>query len=211
MATKKATGRKPNRKAKRAGRRRRKNTTSASVSAPRSTANKRVANRARKHKTTRRRRRNTGGTSMTRRLRNGASAATGWLIAGAGIIGFDMVAQKLLGAQSAPIGAVTKIGGGYLLANSGKKLPFVGQHAELIGAVLIVNGVVDLYRMYVLPKVLPYLPVALLPAPAPVANATANGNGMQGLVNMYNRPGFGAPGFGGLVSTPNGPVRQAFV
>lgn len=188
MATRK--GRKPNRKSKRAGRRRRKNTgTTARVSAPRSTA--RFTNRK---KRTHRRRRNTGS-SFSSRMRNvGASSTTGLIIAGAGIIAFDMATAKFLGAQSAPIGAATKIGGGYLLANNGKKLPVIGQHAELIGAVLIVNGVVDLLRIYVLPRVTPYLPAALLPAPP--AAAIGNGAGVAGLANWR--------GMGGLTNIPPG-------
>lgn len=183
-----ATKRKPNRKrkAKRAGGRRRRKNTSARVSAPATQA--RYQNRKSGKRRSNRRPRKT---NTLRRFANAASGGvTGLVIAGAGIIGFDMLTQKFLGPQSGPVAAAVKIGGGYLMTQSGRRIPLIGKHAELIGGVLIVNGVVDLLRAYVLPRVQGYIPAAFLPAPP----AT---NGLGGLVNMPN-------GFGGLVNIPAG-------
>jgi hypothetical protein len=215
---KKASGRKANRTSNRAGRRRRKNRTSASVAAPRTSAYKRRPNRGhRRHRAAtthhRRRRRNGGGTGVMQRLRNVGESinASSLVIGGVGVLGFDILAQKFLGPQSASIAAAVKVGGGLLMMNSGKKLPLVGKYAGVIGFGLAFIGTVDLLRIYVMPRVVGFLPAALLPAPAPAPTAQ---NGMSGLVNYYGPPQRVVPrfgGMGGLVNVPNNSPARAFV
>lgn len=124
--------------------------------------------------------------------------STGSIVIGAlGMAGFDWLAHKTLGAQSEPVAAVTKIGGGFLLMASGKSIPLIGKHAELIGKGLILVGVYGLVRVYVLPRVVSYFQPA--PQMAPTSTTSA---ALAGLRRQPPRRSNGMPP--GLGNIPRG-------
>jgi hypothetical protein len=178
--------RKTNRKHKAKARRRRANGNgNGQARVASSSSQARYTNRS--HRPKQRRRRN--GVPRQTNASRATEGAGALLVTAGGIVGVDMLTQKFLGAQSGLAGAAIKIGAGYLVESLGSRAPLVGQHAQAIGFVLKVIGVVDLVRQFVLPQVAAFapslIPAGYLPAPAPQPNPQPT-TGMQGLVNIPN-------------------------
>ncbi len=132
------------------------------------------------------------GTSLMRFRNPLQGVSTSSIVIGAlGMAGFDWLAHKTLGAQSEPVAAVTKIGGGFLLMSGGKNLPLVGKHADLIGKGLILVGVYGLVRVYVLPRVVSYFQPAPQMATAPTTTNAALAGLRRPQRGIGARPGLG--------------------
>jgi len=93
-----------------------------------------------------------------RRRRRNPATTTGLLVAaimaGIGVSVFDVVATRIVPANSSLVRAGVKLGGAWLFQSSlGSKVPILGKYRNDIALVLAVSGVVDLMKLYIFPLV----------------------------------------------------------
>jgi len=89
------------------------------------------------------------------------------------IAGFDWAVNYVAPQTSTTIRTGAKFAVGFAVGQYGRKLPIIGNYANVIQNTLFVFGFVDLVNDHVLPRLAPYLPGSLAAAPVPVSKPIA--------------------------------------
>ena len=132
-------------------------------------------------------------TNPARRIkrRSNPATVTGLVItavmAGIGVTIFDVVTARVIPQTSPLVRVMLKLGGAWVFQSQlGSKVPVLGKYKNDIALVLLVSGVIDIGKLYVLPALQPFLPAGLLGTAQPALQEVGDGN----VGNIYGNPSY---------------------
>ena len=137
---------------------------------------------------------------VTRRRKHNPSSVTGLVVtavmAGIGVTVFDVITARVIPQTSSLVRLGVKLGGAWLFQSSlGSKVPFLGKYKNDIALVLLVSGVIDIGKLYVLPAISPIVGNILGPGAQSLIDAPAGDGTTGGLWdNSYNTQGWHSAG-----------------